>query len=131
LQAIERMPLSASASKITPIANAEAAAEAKTSAKAAAATEAANLESTLSGIDKLLLGMAVEETAPAAEKAMATVPVKGKKIADAASEEMTSTFGTWSVKNYPRLKRRSYMNMVYPVATSQEPCSLVESMKGP
>jgi hypothetical protein len=86
--AIEQTPLSASASKITPVASVEAAVEAKTSAKAAAATEAANLESTLSRIDKILLGMATEETAAAAEKAMAIVPGKGKKIADTASEEM-------------------------------------------
>jgi hypothetical protein len=88
MQAIERMPPSASASKITPVASAEAAAEAKTSTDAAAATEAANLESTLSGIDKILLGMATEETAAAVEKAMATVRGKGKKIVDAASEKM-------------------------------------------
>jgi hypothetical protein len=56
-------------------------------AEAAAAAEATNLESTLSGIDKLLSDMAAEETATAAEKVMAAVPDKGKKIADAASEE--------------------------------------------
>jgi hypothetical protein len=88
MQAIERTPPSASSSKITPFASAEAAAEAKTSVEAATATKAANLESTLSGIDKILLGMAAEETAAAAEKAMATVPSKGKKITDAALEEM-------------------------------------------
>jgi hypothetical protein len=88
MQAIEQTPLSTSASKITLVASAEAAVEAKTSAEAAAATEAANLESTLSGIDKILLGMAAEETVAAAEKAMAIVPSKGKKIADAALEEM-------------------------------------------
>jgi hypothetical protein len=64
----------ASASRIASIANAEATAE------------AANLESTLSGIDKLLSDMAAEEAAAAAEKVVATVPDKGKKIADAASE---------------------------------------------
>jgi hypothetical protein len=84
MQAIERTP----PSRITPVANAEAATEAKTSAEATAATEAANLESTLFGIDKLLLGMVAEETAVATEKTMATVPGKGKKIADAASKEM-------------------------------------------
>jgi hypothetical protein len=82
MQAIERMPPSASASKITPIASTEAVAEANTSA------EAANLESTLYGIDKMLPDMAAEETATAAEKAMATVSGKGKNIVDAASEEM-------------------------------------------
>jgi hypothetical protein len=77
----------ASASKITPIASAEATIEANTSVKAAAAAEAANLESTLSGIDKLLLDMTTEETSAAVEEVMATVSDKGKKIADAASEE--------------------------------------------
>jgi hypothetical protein len=75
MQAIERTPPSTSASKITPIASAEAAAEANTSAEAADVAEAANLESTLFGIDKMLLDMTTEETAVAAEK----------KIADAAS----------------------------------------------
>jgi hypothetical protein len=86
MQAIERTPLWASASKITPVASAEAATEAKTSA------EDANLESTLFGIDKILLGMAVEETAAAIEKAMAIVLGKGKKIANVASEEMEFDF---------------------------------------
>jgi hypothetical protein len=81
MQAIERTPPSASASKITPIASVEATVEANTSAEAAAAVEAANLESTLSGIDKLLLDMAAEETVAAAVEVMATVPDKGKKIA--------------------------------------------------
>jgi hypothetical protein len=88
MQAIERTPPLASASKITPVASAEAVAKAKTSTEAAAATEAANLKCTLFGIDKMLLNMAAEETAAAAEKAMATVPGKGKKIADTASEEI-------------------------------------------
>jgi hypothetical protein len=86
MQAIERTPRLASVSKITPIASAEATAEANTSAKAAATAQAANLESTLSGIDKLLLDMAAKEVAMTAE-VMATVSDKGKKIADAASEE--------------------------------------------
>jgi hypothetical protein len=60
---------------------APATAEANISAKAA------NLEVTLSGIDKLILVMPIEETATAAEQVMAPVPDKGKKIADAASEE--------------------------------------------
>jgi hypothetical protein len=87
MQAIERTPPLASASKITPIASVEANAEADTSAEAAAAVEAANLESTLSGIDKILLVMVAEETTAAAEKVEATVPDKGKKIVDAASKE--------------------------------------------
>jgi hypothetical protein len=87
MQAIKRTPPSASASKITRIASAEVIAEADASAKAATAAEATNLESTLSWIDKMLSDMSVEETAAAAEKVMTTVPHKGKKIADATSEE--------------------------------------------
>jgi hypothetical protein len=93
MQAIERTQSLASASKIAPIASAKAIAEADTPAEAAAATEvvaaakAANLKSTLSGIDKILSDMATEETAADGEKVMAIVPDKGKKIADAASEE--------------------------------------------
>jgi hypothetical protein len=107
MEAIERTPPSAPAT-----------AKANISTKAAAATKTANLEVTLSGIDKLILGMPTEETAAAAEQVMTLVPNKGKKIADAASEKKVSTFGTWSDKNYLRLKRRSYRNMAFPVATS-------------
>jgi hypothetical protein len=92
MQAIERTPPSASASKITPLASAKATAEVNASVEAAAAAEATNLESTLSGIDKLLLNMAVEETAVAAEEIMATVPDKGKKIVDVASKEQDFDF---------------------------------------
>jgi hypothetical protein len=88
MQVIERTRPLVSASKITHVASVEAVAEAKTSTDAAAATEAANLESTLSGIDKMLLNMAAEETVAAADKAMATMPRKGKKVADTASEEI-------------------------------------------
>jgi hypothetical protein len=87
MQAIERTSPLASTSKIAPIASVESIAEADTSAEAASPAEAANLESTLSGIDKILSDMAVEETAAAAEKVKATVPDKGKNIADAASKE--------------------------------------------
>jgi hypothetical protein len=87
MQAIEKTPPSASVSKIAPTASTEATTEAKTSAEAAAATEPANLEATLSGIDKLLLDMATEETVAAAEQFMALVPDKGKKIAEATSAE--------------------------------------------
>jgi hypothetical protein len=76
MEAIERTPPSAPPT-----------AEANIHAETAAVAEAANLESTLSGIDKLILGMPTEETVEAAEKVMASVPDKGKKIADAASKE--------------------------------------------
>jgi hypothetical protein len=76
MEAIEQTPPSAPATI-----------EANISVEATTATKAANLESTLFGIDKLLLGMPTEETAAAAKKVMAPVPDKGKKIVDAASEE--------------------------------------------
>jgi hypothetical protein len=87
MQAIEKTPPSVSASKIAPTTSAEAIAEANISVEAAAATEAINLEATLSGIDKLILGMPTEETSAAAEQVMAPVPDKGKGIAEAALEE--------------------------------------------
>jgi hypothetical protein len=70
IEAIERTPPSAPATV-----------EANISA------EAANLEATLSGIDKLILGMPTEETAATVEQVMDPVPDKGKKVVDAASEE--------------------------------------------
>jgi hypothetical protein len=85
MQAIEETPLSASASKMTP------AAEADTSAEATAA-EATNLESTLSAIDKVLLDIAIEETVVATEEVMAAVPEKGKEIAEDTSEEKGFSF---------------------------------------
>jgi hypothetical protein len=68
MQAIEKTPPSVSASKIVPTASAEATAEVNTSAEAASATEAANLEATLSRIDKLILGMPIGEASAAAEE---------------------------------------------------------------
>jgi hypothetical protein len=85
MQAIEETPPPASASKMTP------AAEADTSVESAAA-EATNLESTLSAIDKVLLDMAVEETIAAKEEVMAAVSEKGKGIAEDTSEEKGFSF---------------------------------------
>jgi hypothetical protein len=67
------------------------AAKADTSADAAV-VEATNLESTLSAIDKVLLDMAAEETAAATEEVLATVPKKGKEIAEDTSEEQGFSF---------------------------------------
>jgi hypothetical protein len=83
MQAIERTPPLASASRMVPVASAEAeaAAEAKT------AGEAANLVSTMSGINKLILDMVVEEAVVTAEENVAAVPGKGKEVADTSSKE--------------------------------------------
>jgi hypothetical protein len=89
MQAIEKTPPSASVSKTAPVASTKATAE------AVAATETANLEATLSGVDKLLLDMAIEETVAAAEQVMALVPDKGKKIAEVVSAE--EKFELWNL----------------------------------
>jgi hypothetical protein len=68
---------------MTPAAEAAASAEVAT-------TEATNLKSTLSAIDKVLLDLAVEETVAAAEEALAVVPEKGKEIVEDASEKKAS-----------------------------------------
>jgi hypothetical protein len=75
-EAIEETPPPASASK-TPAVESAIATEAAPAE--AATTEDANLESTLSGIDKILLDMAAEEVATAAEETMAIVPRKRRK----------------------------------------------------
>jgi hypothetical protein len=85
MQAIEGTPPLASASKMTPTA------EADTSTKAAVA-EATNLESTLSNIDKVLFDMAAEETTAATEEVMAAAPEKGKGIVEDTSEEKGFSF---------------------------------------
>ena len=131
MQAIERSQPLASSSRIVPVASAEATTEVETSTEATTVAEATNLASTLSGIDKLLLDMAVEETATTEEKVMAAVSDKGKRLLMLFQKKKILTFGTWWVKNCPRLRRRSYRNMGYPVATSQELCSSVELMKEP
>jgi hypothetical protein len=74
MQAIEETPPPASVSKMT------------------LATEATNLASTLSDIDKVLLEMAAEEAFAAAEETLDTVPEKGKEIAEDISEEKGFNF---------------------------------------
>jgi hypothetical protein len=85
IQAIEETPPPASASKITPAAEVAASAEAATA-------EATNLESTLSDIDIVLLDLAAEEAAASAEEVLATVPEKGKEVAEDISKEKGFNF---------------------------------------
>jgi hypothetical protein len=97
-EVIEGTPPSASTSKAPAKAPAvESATATEATLTEAAAAEAAmaediHLESTLSNIDKILLDMATEEAATAAEEAMATVPEKEKEIAEDASEEEIFNF---------------------------------------
>jgi hypothetical protein len=89
IEAIEETPLPASASK-TPAIESATAAEAGTAE--ASTTEDTNLESTFSDIDKMLLNMATEEAATAAEETLATVPGKEKEKAKDTSEEKDFDF---------------------------------------
>ena len=88
-EAIEETPPPASASKTPAVESVTAAEAAPTEA---ATADDANLESTLSNIDKILLDMAAEEAAAAAEETMATVPGKEKEIAEDTSEEENFNF---------------------------------------
>jgi hypothetical protein len=89
MEAIEETPPPASTSKAPAVENATATEDAPTETGTA---EDANLESTISNIDKILLDMAAEQAATAAEETMATVPGKEKEIAKDTSEEEDFNF---------------------------------------
>jgi hypothetical protein len=93
-EAIEETPPPASTSKTPAVESATAAEAAPTEVVSAegATTEDANLESTLSNIDKILLDMTAEEAATSVEETMATVPRKEKEIAEYTSEEENFNF---------------------------------------
>jgi hypothetical protein len=93
-EAIEETRPPASASKEPAIESATATEVAPIEATTAEAepAEDANLESTLSNIDKILLDMAAEEATTVAEETMATVPGKEKEIAEDTSEEENFNF---------------------------------------
>jgi hypothetical protein len=93
-EAIKGTPRPASASKAPAVESATAieAAPAEAATAEARPVEDANLESTLSNIDKILLDMATEEAAAATEETMATEPEKEKEIAEDASEEEIFNF---------------------------------------
>jgi hypothetical protein len=104
-EAIEETPPPASPSKAPAVESATATKAAPTEAAAAkaATTEDANLESTFSDIDKMLLDMAAEEAATATEETMATAPGKEKEMAEDTSELSK----TCSDKNCQKLKKKS------------------------
>jgi hypothetical protein len=79
IEAIEETPPPTSGSKITPAAE-------------AATAKATNLESTLSHIDEVLLDLAAEETAAAAEEVLATVPEKERKSLKMFRKKRSLTF---------------------------------------
>jgi hypothetical protein len=95
IEGIEETPPLASASKMTPAAEVATATEATTAEATtveAATAEDTNLESTFSDIDKMLLNMAAEEAAAAAEETLAIVPGKGEEITEDISDEKDFNF---------------------------------------
>jgi hypothetical protein len=94
IEAIEETPPPALVTKITPAAKDTAATEGAPTPTEAATAEDTNLEGTFSDIDKMLLNMAAEEAAAAAEETLATVPGKEKEIAEDTSEEKDFNFKT-------------------------------------
>jgi hypothetical protein len=94
IEASEETPPPASASK-TPAAEDATATEvvpAEAATVEADTAETTNLESTFCDIDKMLLNMAAEEAATAAEETLTTVPGKGKEMAEDTSEEKDFNF---------------------------------------
>jgi hypothetical protein len=93
-EAIEGTPRPASASKAPAVESATATEAAPTEAAAAKAAmaEDIHLESTVSNIDKILLDMATEEAAAAAEETMAIEHEKEKEITGDALEEEIFNF---------------------------------------
>jgi hypothetical protein len=89
IEAIEETPPPASVSKTLA---AEDATATEAAPAEAATTKDTNLEGTFSDIDKMLLNMAAEEAATAAEETLATVPGKEKEIAEDTSEEKDFNF---------------------------------------
>jgi hypothetical protein len=94
IEVIEGTPPQASAPKALVVESTTVTETAPTEAAAAkaATAEDVHLESTISNIDKILLDMATAEAVAATEEAKATVPEKGKKIAEDASEEEIFNF---------------------------------------
>jgi hypothetical protein len=89
IEAIEETPPPASTPKTPAI---ESAAATEAAPAEAATTEGANLETTLSDIDKILLDIAAKEVATAAKETMATVPGKDREIAEDTSEGESFNF---------------------------------------
>jgi hypothetical protein len=110
IEAIEGTPWPASASKAPAVESATAieAAPAKAATAEAELAEDANLESTLSNIDKILLDMATEEVVATAKETMATVPEKEKEMAEDASKEENFNFQNLIGQEYEKEELREY-----------------------
>jgi flagellar biosynthesis GTPase FlhF len=129
-EAIEETPRPALASKAPAVESATATEAAPTEAeKTEAATaeaepaEDANLESTLSNFDKILLDMAAEEAATAAEEVVATVPEKEKEIAEDASEEENFHFQNLIGQELSKAEKEELRD--YAISCGYEPGALL------
>jgi flagellar biosynthesis GTPase FlhF len=124
-EAIEETPRPASASKAPAVESATATEAAPTKAATAEAepAEDANLESTLSNIDKILLDMATEEATTAAEEAMATVREKEKEIAEDASEEENLNFQNLIGQELSKAEKEELRD--YAISCGYEPGALL------
>jgi hypothetical protein len=125
IEAIEETPRTASASKAPAVESATAieAAPAEAATTKAEPAEDANLESTLSNIDKILLDMATEEAAAAAEETMATVPEKEKEIAEDASEEENFNFQNLIGKDLSKAEKEELRE--YAISCGYQPGALL------
>jgi hypothetical protein len=124
-EAIEETPRPASASKAPAVESATATEAAPTEAATVEAkpAEDANLESTLSNIDKILLDMVAEEAATAAEEAVATVPEKEKEIVKDASEEENFNFQNLIGQELSKAEKEELRD--YAISCGYEPGALL------
>jgi hypothetical protein len=124
-EAIEETPPPASASKTPAVESATAAEAAPTEATTAEATTAedANLESTLSNIDKILLDMAAEEAAAAAEETMATVSGEEKETTKDTSEEENFNFQNLIGQELSKAEKKELRD--YAISCGYEPGALL------
>jgi hypothetical protein len=129
-EVIEETPPPASASKAPAIESATATEAAPTEAaptEAAAAeavtAEDAHLESTLSNIDKILLDMAAEEAAAAAEETMVTGPEKEKEVAEDASEEENFNFQNLTGQELSKAEKEELRD--YAISCGYQPGTLL------
>jgi hypothetical protein len=125
IEAIEGTPRPTSASKAPAVEDTAATEAAPTEATTAEAepTEDANLEITLSNIDKILLGMAAEEAAVAAEETTATVPEKEKEIAKTALEEEDFNFQNLIGQKLSKAKKEELRE--YAISCGYQPGALL------
>jgi hypothetical protein len=119
IEAIEETPPLASASKTVAV----KAAPAEASTSEAATAEVTDLANTLTDIDEMILNMAEEETATAAEETPASVPEKEKELAEDASEERNFNFQNIIGQDLSKAKKEELMD--YAISCGYQPGALL------